>query len=935
MGQTKGLHLLIACFSFLLLCGQVLAGTVDNATLDPSFSFSTVGTSTITFSALNNKSFTLTSYEIWISYDWGIGVSITGTSPGAAIAEVDTSARSVHLFWQNIPPGTEMQATIKVNSTGNEGEYMLTPSSSTYYNRNKRYYGPCSTARVVFRKDMLPIESRAINNSIIVLWKPSSNPSTVGYRLYKRTSTTDYDIANSFYVTGLTYTDINVQNSVAYYYKVAALDQTGNELEVSPETAEMFLNTKIRTYGASVREKMAIGDIDGNGIPDLAVGSGRVDIYMNNNVSPVPDLTLYGENSVDEFGASLVLVDMNNDGHDDLVVGAPGYINTSTNRTSGKVYVYAGGSSLSQTPVNVFVGQSQAFTCDYSHYYLYVSEELGESISVAGDINADGFKDVAVGSPLGGLDRSGRVLFLLGGPGIVSGTAEITGENCGDHLGSSVAFAGDVNGDGYGDIISGTYYDVNEPGKAYLMYGAPIPYLSDLVFYENRAGYGNAVTGLDIDGDGFSDIGVGANSVIHDISVYRGNTSPDASPDLSFGRPRNLPDTLFVASIGDLNGDGYEDLITSGSASGAVVFMGHNPTDNVPDILLPGVDIKDVKDIDHDGLKEVVAVSAGGIGLHSLSPYADLPHIVVTSPQNYETMDTLSLSLSGFVDGYVTRLLVGGEEIQIGPDGSFEAQVPVVVGRNGIEIIAQGIDGRTAKRKLYGIYGMSPMAVQITSPIDGITVCESLLDVVGTVSQPAVQVKVDWEGAFNSSNMYVTAAGNDFLATIGLFSGLNTVTSTATDPYGIPASHTIQVMYDNQCNIPSITLGAQPQAIQAGQSANLTWTTTYANSVTIDNGIGFVPLDGSITVSPTQTTTYVLSATGPGGTSTTSATITVGPPVPTVVISAQPSSIIAGSSSTLTWSSTNATTAAIDNGIGTVAVAGSLDVSPPQTTTYT
>lgn len=165
---------MIACFSFLLLCGQVLAGTVDNATLDPSFSFSTVGTSTITFSALNNKSFTLTSYEIWISYDWGIGVSITGTSPGAAIAEVDTSARSVHLFWQNIPPGTEMQATIKVNSTGNEGEYMLTPSSSTYYNRNKRYYGPCSTARVVFRKDMLPIESRAINNSIIVLWKPSS-----------------------------------------------------------------------------------------------------------------------------------------------------------------------------------------------------------------------------------------------------------------------------------------------------------------------------------------------------------------------------------------------------------------------------------------------------------------------------------------------------------------------------------------------------------------------------------------------------------------------------------------------------------------------------------------------------------------------------------------------------------------------------------------
>ena len=130
------------------------------------------------------------------------------------------------------------------------------------------------------------------------------------------------------------------------------------------------------------------------------------------------------------------------------------------------------------------------------------------------------------------------------------------------------------------------------------------------------------------------------------------------------------------------------------------------------------------------------------------------------------------------------------------------------------------------------------------------------------------------------------------------------------------------------------TISASPTGIQAGQSTTLTWSTTNATSVSIDNGIGAVAASGSMTVSPAQTTTYTLTATGNGQTVTGTATVTV-TTVPTVQFSASPTTIQAGQSTTLTWSTTDATSVSIDNGIGAVAASGSMTVSPTQTTTYT
>lgn len=131
---------------------------------------------------------------------------------------------------------------------------------------------------------------------------------------------------------------------------------------------------------------------------------------------------------------------------------------------------------------------------------------------------------------------------------------------------------------------------------------------------------------------------------------------------------------------------------------------------------------------------------------------------------------------------------------------------------------------------------------------------------------------------------------------------------------------------------PTVDISAEPVNIQSGESSVLSWTSTYANTATIDQGIGSVPVNGTITVSPTEVTTYTITATGTYGTATASVTVTM---PPTVVISADPETVLSGESSTLTWSSTHADSAEIDQSVGSVPVNGTINVSPTETTAYT
>jgi len=156
---------------------------------------------------------------------------------------------------------------------------------------------------------------------------------------------------------------------------------------------------------------------------------------------------------------------------------------------------------------------------------------------------------------------------------------------------------------------------------------------------------------------------------------------------------------------------------------------------------------------------------------------------------------------------------------------------------------------------------------------------------------------------------------------------------TVTDPGGLKSSARTTVTTVNT-NVEIVKFIAQPNVISSGQSSTLIWEVQNADSVVI-SGIGPVAASGTSTVSPTQTTTYKLTATRGKNQQNATATVTVqGSGVQIGQFTATPSNISAGGTSTLSWTTSNAKTVTI-SGIGSVSANGSTTVSPQQTTTYT
>ena len=159
----------------------------------------------------------------------------------------------------------------------------------------------------------------------------------------------------------------------------------------------------------------------------------------------------------------------------------------------------------------------------------------------------------------------------------------------------------------------------------------------------------------------------------------------------------------------------------------------------------------------------------------------------------------------------------------------------------------------------------------------------------------------------------------------------STYSITATDAQGMTVTDHVTIMV---YQLPTVSINADPHTIIQGQSVIISWTSTNADTLFLERMGTNVGASGSFLDAPWETTTYTITATGPGGTATASVTVTVYIP-PTVTITADPSTIYAGQSSTLTRTSTDAEQVSIDNGIGNVGPNGSLVVSPAQTSTYT
>jgi len=162
---------------------------------------------------------------------------------------------------------------------------------------------------------------------------------------------------------------------------------------------------------------------------------------------------------------------------------------------------------------------------------------------------------------------------------------------------------------------------------------------------------------------------------------------------------------------------------------------------------------------------------------------------------------------------------------------------------------------------------------------------------------------------------------------------------TVRNSEGLSASASTTVSTSSPSLVRIVQFSAVPASVQPGQATTLAWVIDNATSATITPGPGSVdPRTGSVSVSPTQTTTYTLSATGASGTINSSVTVTVGTAPagnPQIIrYEANPVSISSGQQATLSWTTTGGSTASI-SGVGTVPLNGSTTVSPTTTTTYT
>ncbi|MBF0113487.1 MAG: FG-GAP repeat protein, partial [Magnetococcales bacterium] len=384
----------------------------------------------------------------------------------------------------------------------------------------------------------------------------------------------------------------------------------------------------------------AAGDFNGDGFGDLIVGGpsgysnygGAYLVFGSANGVGGSSLSLsnlsnhgvafHASNSYDaDFGFSVSSAgDINGDGLADLIIGAPNQ-SVDGHSNAGTAYIVFGSTAGSFAPLDTFLDGSNGFRIEG----LETAMKLGQVVQGIGDLNGDGFADFALTAPGATVGQdllsAGSVYVVFGKSGAFNSLIDLNnldgntvfrldGEEMFGMLGLSVSAAGDVNGDGYADMVVG-----NGLSSSYVLFGQAEAFASSMSVSsldgsngfrlvgdaESLAGASVSPAG-DFNGDGFADLLIGAPSaasVVHDWSyvVYGKGTAFASSIDLTtlsaaegFRLSLGNATDYFggsVASIGDFNGDGYDDLLVSAelatangvtAAGASYVIFGHGNT---------------------------------------------------------------------------------------------------------------------------------------------------------------------------------------------------------------------------------------------------------------------------------------------------------------------------------------------------------------------
>ena len=321
-----------------------------------------------------------------------------------------------------------------------------------------------------------------------------------------------------------------------------------------------------------------VGDVNGDGYDDVLVGApggNYAKLYFgSSSFDTIPDIKFVCEQPDSRFGLSVAGGDFNADGFNDIVIGAP-YFCTGEfpdyTWDAGKVYIYFGGLDMDSIPDLTILG--------HGWYYFF-----GQSVSCAGDVNNDGYNDLIVGAPHDDYDAHGRVYIYFGGEDMDNiEDVFMEGEDHFDMFGESVDGADDVNNDGFDDVIVGAPQDLKEEdGQAYLIYGGEDIGLDNSVIFEGDStdifgSFGRVVSGLgDVNNDSYDDFGIMG---LDYVRIFLGNTIIDSIPNLTLIPDRNF---CYICGVGDLNKDGFDDIA---SVSNYVnIYFGNTTLDTIPAI---------------------------------------------------------------------------------------------------------------------------------------------------------------------------------------------------------------------------------------------------------------------------------------------------------------------------------------------------------------
>lgn len=397
----------------------------------------------------------------------------------------------------------------------------------------------------------------------------------------------------------------------------AAVAMASQALGQIPTHHHFHGTTAGSNFGISVS---GAGDVNGDGHADVIVGAtdgsgvspfvGTASVYSGFDGSLLHTFTNGHPGSA--FGAAVSGAgDVDDDGYDDLVVGAR---YDSTNGTfAGAVYVYSG-----------FDG-----SLIHDFYGAATGDRLGVSVNGAGDVNSDGKDDVIAGAYFASNNGfwSGSAYVYSGHNGSVLRT--LHGQAAFEFFGAAVAGAGDVNGDGRHDVIVGAYgNDTGAPngGAARVFSGLNGALLHAFYGTTPQGSFGASVDGAgDVNHDGRADLIAGAwladtvngsgsgQAVVYsglDGTVLHTIDGDDAHDHFGFS----------VAGAGDVNGDGTPDFVIGayfdenhGTASGSArvvsgldgtplrTFNGDSPDDRF------GISVSGAGDVNGDGLDDVVS----------------------------------------------------------------------------------------------------------------------------------------------------------------------------------------------------------------------------------------------------------------------------------------------------------------------------------------